>query len=524
MQSEKQVMDTETAPLPEALYDLCIIGGGINGTAIARDAAGRGLKVYLAEMNDLASGTSSKSTKLIHGGLRYLEFYAFHLVREALKEREVLLQSAPHIIWPLRFVLPYHDGLRPRWLIRLGLFLYDHLGGRKILPATKSLDLTTDIAGQPLRPEYVFAYEYSDCWVQDARLVVLNAMDARGKGAAINPRTRCIAATPSNGAWSMQMQHAGGKAETVRAKVLVNAAGPWVADVLHNVAQVEEAAKVRSVKGSHIILDRLYDHDRCYIFQNADGRIFFAIPYEEKFTLIGTTDDDYDGPPEDVAITDSEIDYLIASAGAYFRKRLTRKMLRWSYSGVRPLYDDGAGKAQSATREYVLKLEARAQGPQLLSVFGGKITTSRKLAEDAMAKLAPLLPGMKAPWTAKAKLPGGMDYFGVGPYLDAQKKKYSFLKPALVERLFRTYGTNMQDILGEARFASDLGPSFGPLTAKEVDYLLRNEWVESSEDLLWRRTKLGLHMSPEEVAALQKYMGESTNSTQPRKPAKSKAS
>ena len=486
------------------IYDLLIVGGGINGTAIARDAAGRGLKVMLVEQGDLASGTSSKSTKLIHGGLRYLEFYAFKLVREALMEREVLLNAAPHIIWPLRFVLPYHDGLRPRWLIRLGLFIYDHLGGRKILPATRSVDLHHDPAGLPLREDFTTAYEYSDCWVEDARLTILNAMDAREKGAVIATHTRCISAKRENGLWQIELQ---GKAQ-VRAKVLVNASGPWVSETLANVAHQNEAARVRLVKGSHIVLDRIYDHDRCYIFQNADGRIFFAIPYERNFTLIGTTDEDYHGPAGPVEISEAEVEYLLSSAGAYFKRPLKRDMLRWSYSGVRPLYDDGAGKAQAATREYVLKLEGAAGEPQLLSVFGGKITTSRKLAEEALEKMRPLLPQMKGPWTAKAKLPGGIAYAGLPQYLEVAKKRYSFLKPQEVERLFYTYGNRMEQILGEARFASDLGERFGPLWSGEVDYMLAHEWATTSEDILWRRTKLGLHMSEAEVTALKIYLGE----------------
>lgn len=490
------------------IYDLFIIGGGVNGTAIARDAAGRGLKVFLVEKDDLAQGTSSASTKLIHGGLRYLEFYEFKLVRDALKEREVLLQSAPHIIWPLRFILPHHSGLRPRWLIRLGLFLYDHLGGRKILPPTRSVDLTRDVAGKALKPEYVFAYEYSDCWVQDARLVVLNAMDARDRGGVVKTRTRCLSAAPVVDHWEMVVSENGGEAKTISAKVLVNAAGPWVSEVLAQVVRQNEPAKVRLVKGSHVVVKRLYDHDKCYIFQNADGRIFFAIPYESDFTLIGTTDLDWQGPPGQQQISEAETDYLLASAGAYFRVPLTRNMIRWSYSGIRPLYDDGASKAQETTREYVLKLEGEAGRPQMLSVFGGKITTSRKLAEEALSKLSPLLPRMKTQWTASAKLPGGLDYGQVDAYLVAQKKKYSFLKPQEIERLFHTYGTKMEEVLGGTRFAADLGQFFGPLSQKEVDYSRKNEWVQTSDDLLWRRTKLGLHLSVDEVAKLRAYMGE----------------
>ena len=488
----------------EIIFDLLIIGGGINGTAIARDAAGRGLKVMLVEQGDLASGTSSKSTKLIHGGLRYLELYDFKLVREALIEREVLLNAAPHIIWPLRFVLPYHEGLRPKWMIRIGLFIYDHLGGRKILPATRSLDLTSDAAGAPLLEDFTTGYEYSDCWVEDARLVVLNALDAKEKGAVIATRMRCVSAEQNAGLWEVVLQDQ----STARAKVLVNAAGPWVSQVISDVAHVAEAAQVRLVKGSHIILDKIYDHDRCYIFQNADGRVFFAIPYECDFTLIGTTDEDYHGPVGSVEISDHEVDYLLSSAGAYFRRLLKKDMVRWSYSGVRPLYDDGASKAQAATREYVLKIEGQAGAPQMLSVFGGKITTSRKLAEEALDRISTLLPGMKAKWTAGAKLPGGINYADVPQYLEQAQKRHSFLKPQDVERMFYTYGNRMELILGEARFASDLGERFGPLFACEVDYMKAHEWAQTSEDILWRRTKLGLHMSEAEIVALKIYMGE----------------
>ncbi len=496
-------------------YDLFIIGGGVNGTAIARDAAGRGLSVFLAEQNDLGSGTSSKSTKLIHGGLRYLEYYEFRLVREALIEREVLLNSAPHIIWPLRFVLPHHAGLRPRWLIRLGLFLYDHLGGRKILPATRSVNFATDETGGPLRDEFTHGWEYSDCWVDDARLVALNAVDAKAKGAIIRTRTRCAKVQRSDAAWQITLEH-GGTFETVEAKALINAAGPWVGDVLSNVVHQAEAAKVRMVKGSHIVVDRLYDHDRCYIFQNGDRRIEFAIPYEDRFTLIGTTDMDYQGDPAQIAITEEETDYLLHAAEAYFKRPVTRDMIRWNYAGVRPLYDDGASSAQAATREYVLRLEGAAGAPQMLSVFGGKITTSRKLAEAALEKIAPFFPQMKKPWTAKAKLPGGMAYGDVPGYISAQQKKYSFLKPQNVERMFHAYGTRMEDILGEARFASDMGAWFGPLSQREVEFLQREEFAVTEEDILWRRSKLGLHMKAADIAALRAFLDKSADVEKPK--------
>ena len=413
------------------MYDLFIIGGGINGCSIARDAAGRRIKVFLAEMNDLASGTSSASTKLIHGGLRYLEHYKFRLVREALIEREVLLKSAPHIIWPLRFILPHHQGLRPRWLIRLGLFMYDHLGGRKILPPTRSVDLTTDVTGKPLKQEFTKAFEYSDCWVEDSRFVVLNARDAANKGAVIRTRTKVKSARRIEGGWRIEIVSADGTPETVEAKVLLNAAGPWVSEVLSSVIGRNDPDKIRMVKGSHLVVEKLYDHDRCYIFQNADGRICFAIPYENNFTLIGTTDEDHRGDPGKPEITEAETDYLLSAVSEYFKRPVTHDMVRGTYSGIRPLYDDGASKAQEATRDYVLKLDQPEGQAPLLSVFGGKITTSRKLAEHALEKLSAFFPNATAPWNRDAHLPGGNIAVGeVAKYIESKKKAYSFLKPA----------------------------------------------------------------------------------------------
>jgi glycerol-3-phosphate dehydrogenase len=487
-------------------YDLFIIGGGVNGCGIARDAAGRGLSVFLAEQNDLASGTSSASTKLIHGGLRYLEHYEFRLVREALIEREVLLQSAPHIIWPLRFILPHHDGLRPRWMIRLGLFLYDHLGGRKILPPTRSVDLRTDETGKPLKDEFTRGYEYSDCWVQDARLVVLNARDAKQRGAEIRTRTKVLSARRENRLWTVEIE-GGGKRETIQAKGLINAAGPWVSQVLGQVVGQNEPAKIRMVKGSHLVVDKLYDHDRCYIFQNADGRICFAIPYEGNFTLIGTTDEDHKGEPGKPEASDAEIDYLLAAASSYFKKPVTRAQMKWNYSGIRPLYDDGASKAQEATRDYVLKLDAPEGQAPVLSVFGGKITTARKLAESVMNDIKPFFPAMKGAWTAQSKLPGGdIAHDGVDAEVARLQTKYSFLRPGQALRLFRAYGTEVEKILGDARFAADLGQSFGPVTEREVEHLVANEWVQTADDVLWRRSKLGLHMKAEEQNALREYL------------------
>jgi len=483
------------------VFDLAVIGGGVNGAGIARDAAGRGLKVLLLEQNDLASGTSSASTKLIHGGLRYLEFYEFRLVHEALAEREVLLRAAPHITRPLRFVLPHHGGLRPRWLIRLGLVLYDHLGGRKILPPTRSVDLRHDPVGVPLRAEYMRAFEYSDCWVDDARLVVLLARDAQNHGADIRTRTRCTRARVVGDAWELTLADG----TSCAARALVNAAGPWVSQVLADVTGHSTPARVRLVRGSHIVVPRLFSHDRCYIFQNTDGRICFAIPYEQDFTLIGTTDEDYTGDPAQVVSTAAEEDYLRGAVGEYLKQPIAASDIVWRYSGVRPLRDDGASKAQEATRDYVLELEGMQP---LLSVFGGKITTHRKLAEAAMAKLAPYFPGMPPAWTATGSLPGGdFPWDGVGVLEDALRQRYPFLTEATVDRLVRAYGTLATAILGDARTIDDLGQHFGAgLTAREVTWLRDHEWARSAEDILWRRSKLGLRLSSQQASALTHWL------------------
>jgi glycerol-3-phosphate dehydrogenase len=488
------------------MYDLFVVGGGINGCGIARDASGRGLKVFLAEQGDLASGTSSASTKLIHGGLRYLEHYEFRLVREALIEREVLLRSAPHIIWPLRFILPHHQGLRPRFLIRLGLFLYDHLGGRKILPPTRSVDLTTDVTGKPLKEEFTRGYEYSDCWVEDARLVVLVAKDAAQRGANIRTRTKCVSARRVADHWELVITNGEGTKETITAKMLINAAGPWVSDVLSGVVGRNDPDKIRMVKGSHIVVDKLYDHDRCYIFQNADGRICFAIPYEQNYTLIGTTDEDHKGDPGKPEISEAETEYLLNAVSEYFKTPLRREQVRWAYSGIRPLYDDGASKAQEATRDYVLKLDHPEGGAPLLSVFGGKITTFRKLAESALEKVAPFFPAIGKPWTATASLPGGnIGYADVDKAIADLQRKYSFISPRNVLRIFRAYGTEAEAMFDGARFASDMGQSFGLISQREVEYLKKTEWVRSADDILWRRSKLGLHLSKADQAALRAY-------------------
>jgi glycerol-3-phosphate dehydrogenase len=486
------------------MFDVAIIGGGVNGAGIARDAAGRGLSVLLLEQDDLGSGTSSASTKLIHGGLRYLEHYAFRLVRESLAEREVLLRTAPHIVRPLRFVLPHHAGLRPRWLIRVGLFLYDHLGGRRILPPTRAVDLRHDPAGEPLRPEYARGFEYSDCWVDDARLVVLTARDAAALGADVRTRTRCIRARRADGVWRLTLP---GGAEA-GARALVNAAGPCVSRVLADVVGDTGSRRVRLVKGSHIVVPRLYAHDRCYIFQNADGRVCFAIPYEDDFTLIGTTDEDFDGDPADAVSTPAEEAYLCGAVNAYLRRPVQRSDIVWRYAGVRPLLDDGISKAQDATRDYVLEMDAPAGEPPILSVFGGKLTTHRRLAEAAMARLAPFFPGMRGDWTAQAALPGGdFAWDAIGAVQDDLRRRYPFLSAASSRRLVQAYGTLAADMLGDARATADLGRWFGAdLSEREVDWLMRKEWARTAEDVLWRRSKLGLRIIATEAAAMAEYL------------------
>ena len=495
--------------MSEPTYDLAVIGGGVNGCGIARDAAGRGASVVLFEQNDLASGTSSASTKLIHGGLRYLEHYEFRLVREALIEREVLWRLAPHIVWPLRFVLPHHAGLRPAWLLRLGLFLYDHLGGRKRLPATRVLDLTRDAAGAPLKESFGRAFEYSDCWVEDARLVALNARDAADRGASIRTRTRVISAEREGGVWLVTAERQDGGRETVTAKVLINAAGPWVGTVVTDVVRAAAPAPVRLVQGSHIVVPRLYDHERCYIFQNADARIVFAIPYQHEFTLIGTTDRDYRGDPGAVAASEEETAYLCAAASEYFRAPVGPEDVVWTYSGVRPLYDDGASSAQEATRDYVLHLDAPDGAPALLSVYGGKITTYRRLAEAALAKLSGHLPASGAPgWTGTAPLPGGdFPIDGYAALVAETLRAHPYLQPALAARLVRAYGTRASRILAGATAMGDLGRTFGAdLTEAEVRYLIREEFASRADDVLWRRTKLGLRVSAAQAAALDAFM------------------
>lgn len=489
--------------------DIFVIGGGINGCGIARDAAGRGFSVFLAEMNDLASGTSSGSTKLIHGGLRYLEHYEFRLVREALMEREILWKIAPHIIWPMRFVLPYFKGgPRPAWMLRLGLFLYDHIGGRKLLPATRTLDMRTDPAAKPLKPLFTKAFEYSDGWVMDSRLVVLNARDAADHGAIVRTRCKVVEARRAGSAWKIVVEDMlTGAREDVVAKLLVNAAGPWVDTVLKQAVGQNDVHNVRLVQGSHIVIEKKFSDPRAYFFQNNDGRIIFAIPYEDDFTLIGTTDRDYSGDPAKVTISDGEIDYLCNAASEYFAEPVRRADIVWTYSAVRPLYDDGASKAQEATRDYVLKADS-GEGAPLINSFGGKITTYRRLAESMLEKIEGFLGPRGKPWTADASLPGG-DFDGrdFNGQVAKLKSAYPFLEDGHARRLTRLYGTRAAMILGAAKSLGDLGRDFGDgLTEAEVHYLVEQEWAVTAEDVLWRRTKRGLRFSGAQAAALQAYL------------------
>ena len=490
-------------------FDLLVVGGGINGVGIARDAAGRGLSVCLCERDDLAAHTSSSSTKLIHGGLRYLEQYEFALVGKALAEREVLLRAAPHIIWPLRFVLPHQSHLRPAWMIRLGLFLYDNLGrGRRTLPGSRRVALKHHESGPPLRDEFHTGFVYSDAWVQDARLVVLNAMDAMERGATIFTRTRCVNAARDADGWTVQLESPRGELSTIKAKVLVNATGPWAVQFLDQVAKVGHDHALRLVKGSHIVVPRMFEHDHAYIFQQPDRRIVFAIPYEHEFTLIGTTDLDYRSDPATPHIDDEETRYLCDAVNRYFKRSISPADVVWSYSGVRPLLDDEEGNASEVTRDYLLELDQQG-GAALLNVFGGKLTTYRKLAEEAMDRLAPLFPTASEAWTAKGHpLPGG-ERRDVDVLQRELQSSHPWLPESLAWRLVHSYGSRSTRILGQARSLQDLGEHFGAdLYQAEVDYLRALEWAVDATDVLWRRSKLGLRFSVAEVARLTAYLAE----------------
>lgn len=481
-------------------YDLLIVGGGINGAGIARDAAGRGLSVCLVEKEDLAGATSSASTKLVHGGLRYLEHYEFRLVRESLIERERLLAIAPHIIWPLRFVLPHDQGLRPKWMLRLGLFLYDHLGGRKLLPPTRNVDLRAPPHGQVLEDRLTRGFEYSDCWVEDSRLVVLNCMDAQARGADIRTRTECVGLERGADRWTATLRSEGSDTQ-VTASQVVNAAGPWVDEVLGRALPAERHANLRLVKGSHLIFPRLYDHDRCYIFQNSDNRIVFAIPYERDFTLVGTTDVLFESDPRDIDISADEATYICNAVNEYLRKDVSPDQAVASYAGVRPLYEDKSASNSTVTRDY--QFEVDTDGPSLLSIFGGKLTTYRKLAEHALKKLGQ----NDRSWTADKPLPGGdIDPAHFDAFLVEQCALRSWLEPATVRRLARAYGTLIDEVLGDAQGIDDLGEHFGgDLYEREVEYLVRAEFARTSEDVLYRRSKLYLHLTDAEQAKVARW-------------------
>ncbi|GAA4647480.1 glycerol-3-phosphate dehydrogenase [Pontixanthobacter gangjinensis] len=492
-----------------APYDLLVIGGGINGVGIARDAAGRGAKVMLVEKDDLASHTSSASTKLVHGGLRYLEHYEFRLVRESLIERERLLGMAPHIIWPLRFVLPHDKGLRPAWLLRLGLFLYDHIGGRKQLPATKTVDLRQSPHGEVLEDRLVKGFEYSDCWVEDSRLVVLNAVDAAERGADIRTRTECTGLERRGPLWVADLKNDDRSKEQVSARAVVNAAGPWVDTVLGRANPGESHQNLRLVKGSHLIFRKLYDGDHCYIFQNKDDRIVFAIPYERDFTLVGTTDVAFTGDPDTIAISDEESAYICDAINEYLKTDVSPDQAVWSYSGVRPLYDDHSANNSTVTRDYVFELDAPDGAPPILSIFGGKITTYRKLGEHALHKLSKLDVVPAEAWTEGATLPGGdIVSGGFDAFVSQMQSRFSWCPDDTMLRLCRAYGTLVTDLIGDADSWADLGQDFGAgLTEQEVNFLIVREFSKTADDILWRRSKLGLHMTAEERAALTEWFG-----------------
>ena len=519
-------------------FDLLIIGGGINGCGIARDAAGRGLSVALAEMNDIGSATSSASTKLFHGGLRYLEYFEFRLVRESLIERETLLKAMPHISWPMRFVLPYHKSMtfdattpttkllgvvmpwlkggRPAWLIRLGLFLYDTLGGRDMLPGTARLNLRNTSEGAPLDAKFEQAFEYSDCWVEDSRLVVLNARDAEARGATIMRREKVISADVSDGIWHVMLENTcSGTKQTLTAKMVVNAAGPWVGDVLRQALKSNGQSGVRLVRGSHIVTKKLFDHDKCYFFQGTDGRIIFAIPYETDFTLIGTTDADHDEAGTHPVCTPEEQQYLIDFINEYLANPISAADVVWTFSGVRPLYDDGASSATAATRDYVLELD-HSRGAPALNVYGGKITTYRRLAESALDKIKTVFPDVSDRWTAGVALPGGdFSVSDVDALIDGLRTDYPFLTHRWATRLIRAYGTDAKLMLAQATSPDDLGQDFGAtLTEREVRWLMHHEYAQTADDVLWRRSKLGLRLNKTQADHLDVWMKEALQSVQ----------
>ena len=487
-----------------AEFDLAIIGGGINGTALARDAAGRGISVLLVEMNDLGSGTSSASSKLIHGGLRYLEHGAFRLVREALNEREVLLRMAPHLVRPMRFMLPPMPGLRSALLLRFGLILYDLLGARKLLPSSRTVDLTHHAVGQPLKRTFRYGFEYSDCWVDDSRLVVFTALDAAERGAVIRTRTRCARAERRD-EWELVL-NARGRREVKTARVLVNAAGPWIGPVADTVIREPLPKTVRLIKGSHIVVRRHLEHEYGYLLQAQDRRIVFVLPFAREFALVGTTDENFVGDPNSVAPEPSEIAYLCKVVNQYFRDKVTPDELVWSFSGVRALYDDHADRPEDVTRDYELVLDQR-NGAPLLTIYGGKITTHRKLAEAALARIGHFF-GARPRWTAGSKLPGGeFDPEQFDAEVAKTMARWPFLPVSHAQRLVQAYGRRAERFLTEAKSADDLGPRFvDDLTAAEVRYLVENEWAQNADDVLWRRSKIGLKATAEDRKALDQFI------------------
>jgi len=494
--------------IDHGIVDVAVIGGGINGAGIARDAAGRGLKVLLCEKADLAEGTSSRSGKLIHGGLRYLEYYEFRLVREALIEREVLLALAPHIVRPMRFVLPHSPEQRPAWLIRLGLLLYDHLGGRKRLAGCRRIDMRNRPEGAPLKSDYRLAFEYSDCWVDDARLVVLNALDAARSGAVVLTRTAATAARRVDGLWHVELRDETGADHQVAARALVNAAGPWVEDVIARVAGRNTSQRLRLVKGSHIVVPKFWRGPHAYLLQNDDRRVVFVNPYEGDLCLIGTTDIPYSGRPEDAAIDDAEIEYLLAAVNRYAREPVARSSILHAFSGVRPLFDDNADNPSAVTRDYMLELDVEAGRAPLLSVFGGKITTFRKLAEQAIERLAPFLPDVGRRWTGAVPLPGGdIADADLAGFTVALSRRRAFLPPSLAQHYAGLYGTRADELLGDAKAVADLGEHFGGLLyQREVQFLIDTEWARDASDILERRTKHGLHLGADAKARLEGFM------------------
>ncbi len=491
------------------LYDLLVVGGGVNGCGVARDAAGRGLRVLLCESGDLAGQTSSRSTKLIHGGLRYLEHYEFRLVREALREREVLLAMAPHLVWPMRFVLPHNRYLRPAWMIRAGMFLYDYLAGRKVLKASRCVNLSDHVAGTALKDDSSKGFIYSDCGTYDSRLVVLNAIDAAEHGAKILTRTRCLMARREDQRWVAGLQDAmTGRRFDVTARALVNATGPWVNSFIDDALKTPTAYRIRLVKGSHMVVPRLFEHDHAYILQHSDQRIVFAIPFEQNYSLIGTTEVDYDGDPAAVTMSDDEVSYLCGVINSYFKAQTQPQDVVWTYAGVRPLFDDAASSASAVSREYILELDNGQGRAPLISVFGGKLTAYRQVAEHTLAKLLPAMKVKSSAWTSQPghPLPGG-DLQDYAKFVSELGQHYPWLPQTMVHRLARLYGTRSQKILRQSTSMEALGQHFGAdLYEAEVRYLLDQEWARTAEDILWRRTRLGLNLDKSQSSQLQQWL------------------